>query len=439
MHKKHRAAIAAVTAALTLLPGVTGLAEYQERPVEGQLTKSLPAPAEPTVVDGVVSLSGVLEYETELEMPHYVVNGWALQFDGDAEVLAQLVGKQVTVKGAQFDGVSFLMRRQIVVTELEVTLEGELSYVTDLETPHFELDGFVVEAEGDALLAMAGTRVTLVGTLWDGPSIYMKPVLAVSRVEAAGDAVSVREARGVLRYETELETPHYVVDGWALMMEDKALMERLAGKTVTIKGREFDGVSVLMRKQLVVEEITVELEGTLTEVSDLGAPHLELDGFVILGEEAALRNLSGSAVKLKGSVHMGPSIYMKPVIQVVEAEAVSREVRVPGMIVVKGWLPVLPQGPVVVDGQLMLPLRAIVEAAGGKVSWNGELQAVVAELEGMSTTINIGSRQAGKGQLPAAPALVNGHTMVPVEFFGLLGLEARWNELILSLTPARSR
>ena len=434
MNKKNRVAIAAVTAALTLIPGIPGLADTTERPIQAI---PIMAPAEQSI-GAALSVTGILEYETELETPHYVVNGWALQFDSP-EVLAMLVGQQVTVKGQEFDGISFLMRRQIVVAELEIALEGELTYVTGLETPHFELDGFVIEADRDELAAMAGSKVTVTGSILDGPSIYMKPVLTVSRIDGTGTAVSAREARGVLQYETELETPHYVVDGWALMLEDAALMERLVGTEITVKGQEFDGMSILMRPQIVVEEITFELSGNLTLVTDLGTPHLGLDGWVVLGGEAELKNLVGSSVKLKGSVQMGPSIYMKPVINVIHADAVSLEARVPSLISVGGRLPAFAEGPALVEGHLMLPLRAIVEAAGGTVSWDAELRAVVAELDGHSATVTIGSRSAGKGQLAAAPVLLGGHTLVSVEFFDLLGLEARWNGLVLSLVPARTR
>ena len=71
---------------------------------------------------------------------------------------------------------------------------------------------------------------------------------------------------------------------------------------------------------------------------------------------------------------------------------------------------------------LMLPLRVIAESLGYTVVWNGEARTV--ELQnGMGTmaTVTIGSNNYGRlkmaVQLDTAPEIVNGTTLVPVEFF----------------------
>ncbi|WP_373325844.1 copper amine oxidase N-terminal domain-containing protein [Sporomusa paucivorans] len=71
---------------------------------------------------------------------------------------------------------------------------------------------------------------------------------------------------------------------------------------------------------------------------------------------------------------------------------------------------------------IMLPLRVIAESLGYTVVWNGEARTV--ELQnGMGTmsTVTIGSNNYGRlkmaVQLDTAPEIVNGTTLVPVEFF----------------------
>lgn len=95
-------------------------------------------------------------------------------------------------------------------------------------------------------------------------------------------------------------------------------------------------------------------------------------------------------------------------------------------------------GTIVIDGQeialgeydviqttpttIMLPLRVMAEALGYTVSWDGdkgtvELQSSV----GTIATMTIGSKEYGKLKMAVplddAPEIVNGKTLVPVEFF----------------------
>lgn len=71
---------------------------------------------------------------------------------------------------------------------------------------------------------------------------------------------------------------------------------------------------------------------------------------------------------------------------------------------------------------IMLPLRVIAESLGYTVVWNGETRTVELQ-DGMRTmsTVTIGSNNYGRlkmvVQLDTAPEIVNGTTLVPVEFF----------------------
>jgi hypothetical protein len=244
-------------------------------------------------------------------------------------------------------------------------------------------------------------------------------------------------ASGVLTYVTDLETPHYEVSGWAIAMNSAAL-PKLVGKSVTVTGKLSGGISILMKPQILVSEMQVTLEGTLTLVADVESPHYELAGFVLKSADtASLESLSGQTVAVTGLLAADSSIYMKPVIDVREAWAAGT--RLPSLVVVRGHAPAFPTASRVVDGHLMLPLRAVVEAAGGNVGWDAEAMAVRIALEGRFALIRIGQTAYSNGELPVAPFLADDCTLAPVELLTDLGLVQRWEGPILSFDLAASR
>ncbi len=76
--------------------------------------------------------------------------------------------------------------------------------------------------------------------------------------------------------------------------------------------------------------------------------------------------------------------------------------------------------PLVVDNRTIVPIRAIIEAFGGTVSWNQKEQAVLLSMKDDSIKLVIGSNTAylnGKMHtLDVAPAVINGRTMLPIRF-----------------------
>jgi len=76
------------------------------------------------------------------------------------------------------------------------------------------------------------------------------------------------------------------------------------------------------------------------------------------------------------------------------------------------------------DGVLMVPLRAVAEALGYEVTWNGADRSVRL---GVAINASIGSTNLTIGRmapltLSAAPVLVDGVTFVPLDFFRLIGV-----------------
>lgn len=93
------------------------------------------------------------------------------------------------------------------------------------------------------------------------------------------------------------------------------------------------------------------------------------------------------------------------------------------------------QKPAMVDGTLMVPLRAVVEGAGGHVGWDGETKTVTVRLGDRSAVFVIGAPEAELNQdgvfyvqrnlipMAKAPVLMGGRTLVAADALtGVLGL-----------------
>ena len=76
--------------------------------------------------------------------------------------------------------------------------------------------------------------------------------------------------------------------------------------------------------------------------------------------------------------------------------------------------------PVVLNGRTLVPIRAIIEAMGGDVKWDGETSTAVLTLGEDIITLTIGSETAffneEKHTLDVAPKIINDRTMLPIRF-----------------------
>ena len=76
------------------------------------------------------------------------------------------------------------------------------------------------------------------------------------------------------------------------------------------------------------------------------------------------------------------------------------------------------QNPIILNGRTLVPMRAIFEALGAEVDWDGETKSVTARYEDITIKIQIGSSTMLKNgqslQMDVCPQLVDGRTMVPV-------------------------
>lgn len=87
--------------------------------------------------------------------------------------------------------------------------------------------------------------------------------------------------------------------------------------------------------------------------------------------------------------------------------------------------------PLIINSRTMVPMRAIFEALGCTVSWDGTTQTATGIRNGTAVSLTIGSDMGkvnGKGvALDAPAALINGRTMIPLRFVSeALGALVNW-------------
>ncbi len=89
--------------------------------------------------------------------------------------------------------------------------------------------------------------------------------------------------------------------------------------------------------------------------------------------------------------------------------------------------------PVIIDGRTLVPMRAIFEALGAEVEWNGSTLAVTARKDGVVISLKINDNKMTVGDktvtLDVAAQLINDRTMVPVRAISeAFGCVTEWND-----------
>lgn len=269
----------------------------------------------------------------------------------------------------------------------------------------------------------------------------LKVAPAVVEKENADGSISLE---GVLEWN-ELEGGFYQVGSWGLL-GDTALFAKARGKLVSITGTRFNGVSSRMVKQLVVSRFSVKgeaevkplpvvpvpnglvsLEGTV-EYTDLEGGFYTIEGVGLMGDEALFKTLIGKRVVVQGKEFTGMTIRQVPQVEVSSVMLpVSAHHSQPAEITVNGQKLFDGQESVVIDGVLMVPLRLVVERAGGQVEWDAREQAVAAQMSDRKAYFWIGQNEAEMNEhnvryftrnmikMEKAPIIINGRTMISAD------------------------
>lgn len=102
---------------------------------------------------------------------------------------------------------------------------------------------------------------------------------------------------------------------------------------------------------------------------------------------------------------------------------------------------VFDQEPVIEEGRTLVPLRAIFEALGASVNWNDETKTVTSEMSGINVSLTIGDGRIfvnGRAkELDVAARIIGGRTMVPAravsEAFGCsVGWDGKERRVIIT-------
>lgn len=85
-----------------------------------------------------------------------------------------------------------------------------------------------------------------------------------------------------------------------------------------------------------------------------------------------------------------------------------------------------------IDGQVMVPIRGVLEHMGATVNWDEPSQSVMTTLNGSNVVLHIGDNQAYVNGTPVtldvAPTTMNDRTLVPMRFLAdALGAQVNWN------------
>lgn len=124
------------------------------------------------------------------------------------------------------------------------------------------------------------------------------------------------------------------------------------------------------------------------------------------------------------------SLALMPLVSMAEGEYPTANVIVDGVEIV------FDQSAIILNNRTLVPLRAIFEALGAYVEWNGEANAVVAKKGNVTITLQIGSNRVYKTtpttqsyfDIDVPAQLVNSRTLVPVRAISeALEAEVGWN------------
>lgn len=170
------------------------------------------------------------------------------------------------------------------------------------------------------------------------------------------------------------------------------------------------------------------------------------------------RNVVVEGTEFTGvSFQMVPAIVVTSILPAPEVELrspVPANAPLPRAILVDGNPVDASQGDPVVtaDGVLMVPVRSIVEAAGGTVTWINDTQEVRVRMPDRTAVFQIGSQEAEMNEdgvyylirnmisTAAAPQLVNGRTLISADAItSILGLyQVKAEEGVLSLVSGKT-
>jgi LysM repeat protein len=121
----------------------------------------------------------------------------------------------------------------------------------------------------------------------------------------------------------------------------------------------------------------------------------------------------------------------------------GQRLRLPSATIYCDGKPLAPSAaPIVANGRAIVPLRAVIESAGGTVTWRAADRQAGASLNSHRITVNIGNAEAtmdGSAVMLATPPTLHGNrTLVPLRFLGeAFNLALEYRDGIVRIATAR--
>ncbi|KJS13712.1 MAG: copper amine oxidase [Peptococcaceae bacterium BRH_c8a] len=111
-------------------------------------------------------------------------------------------------------------------------------------------------------------------------------------------------------------------------------------------------------------------------------------------------------------------------------------------VLIDGFPIIMDTPPVIQDGRTMVPFRALAEALGVNVTWDGTAQTVRATDGNRSIKLQIGSHTAYRNEAPvtldAPPLITGGRTLIPLRFFSeAFDCQVAWDGSVKITSPPR--
>lgn len=99
--------------------------------------------------------------------------------------------------------------------------------------------------------------------------------------------------------------------------------------------------------------------------------------------------------------------------------------------------------PIIQDNRTLMPIRAIVEAMGGKVQWDSNTRTTILSYNGneiqLTVDSNIAKLNGNNTELDTVPVIINGRTLLPIRFISeSFGFNTSWDSETKSITITKS-
>lgn len=147
--------------------------------------------------------------------------------------------------------------------------------------------------------------------------------------------------------------------------------------------------------------------------------------------EVATEPTTAGVIKEETVATTKPAIIQEPTVSPVKTDEVK--------VVLNGTRLEFDQSPVIENGRTLVPMRAIFEALGAQVTWDGDKNLVTAKNENTVITMVIGKNNMTLNSktisLDTAPKIINGRTLVPVRAVSeAFDAQVGWNSTTQTVT-----